>query len=282
MRLLWLLGDFIYGGLRGSDALRSWGQSLWCSMGCTLSNSMYGHGLKEWLDEENLYEALWGDGVTMMMMIPWWLHLGMGWAETQPLFTHGSWLIFDHGQHMDTWREVFSWDTWHLMEKCSLRALGWLEGWHIADVMEVASWTWMWQTESWRLMRWSLHMEEAHLWMMLGLMWLISYSTLVPNIMGMLQMGWGLLHGPEHGLLMRMDSWSSSGMWQGCFEEQLMVAWGCAFSWFERMVGLATQLVQTWGLACTEMCWHCVGVSWQQFTWERYMMRTTWYVAISM
>ena len=90
-------------------------------------------------------------------------------------------------------------------------------------------------------------------------MWLISFSTLVPNIMDMLQMRWGLLHGPEHGLLMRMDSWSSPG----CDRDVLRNDWW----WHEDvhshdlsvMVGLITRLFQTWGHAVSRdvsaLCW---------------------------
>lgn len=37
---------------------------------------------------------------------------------------------------------------------------GKLEGWHVANMMEVDSWTWMWLIESQGLMRGSLHFEE--------------------------------------------------------------------------------------------------------------------------
>jgi len=118
----------------GDDSWSSWWHEMW------LLGTSYMVDL----------ETLWSNGVTTMMMT-WWQHLGMGWAETQPplnhLLTHGSWSIYNHGQHMgdETTVYLFLWKSWGIT--------------HI-NVIGVSSLTWMWQIESQSLMRWSLHVEE--------------------------------------------------------------------------------------------------------------------------
>ena len=127
----------------------------------------------------------------------WWYT----WAWVEPrlndfLYMRAD-LIEDHGQHMDRW------------DKCILVSMKtW--GWHIANdgegfmdlngahrelVWGDGLFTWRRHTYGW-------------CWRRCG--WI--RSTLTPNIMDdMLQLRWGLPHGLEHGLLIWMDSWSSSG-----------------------------------------------------------------------
>ena len=94
----------------------------------------------------------------------------------------------------------------------------------------------------------------------------------------MLQMRWGLLHGPEHGLHLYGDG----------FFIELRMWWDVLRNdwwWHEDVhshglsvaVGLVTSLVQTWGVPVYRDVLAFIGVSWQQFTRGWYMMRSTWY-----
>jgi len=53
----------------------------------------------------------------------------------------------------DTWDliNLQSWEAHGKMRQVDTCFYGKLEGWHIADMMEIASWTSMWHIESWRL-----------------------------------------------------------------------------------------------------------------------------------
>ena len=72
-------GDFIYSGLGGSDALKSWSQRLWCRMGCIISSTCMGMAWKS--------DLMWRIDMRhfgVMESWRWWCLDGNTWAWVEP------------------------------------------------------------------------------------------------------------------------------------------------------------------------------------------------------